>query len=198
MITYQVKPGDTLSKILSSNPLWKNLTYEEVMLLNPEIKDPNLIKVNQVIKLPSDYQTLKAAKKVMRESFERDLAELDQQRRWAKETIDSSVHMLESFPPKSKFGEIEIIPKAHLENKRIVQETLPRIQKFSDNIDRIYPFFESSYTPKKALKLRNIVSENFDFIQTYLKRTKLPEPRIMIVPEVPKPMDWKNRFSNLL
>ena len=48
-MTYTVKPGDTLSKIASSN----GLTLAQVLQANPQITDPNRIKVGDDINLPN-------------------------------------------------------------------------------------------------------------------------------------------------
>jgi len=47
-MTYVVKPGDTLSKIAKLN----GITLSQLLQLNPQIKDPNKIKVGAVINLP--------------------------------------------------------------------------------------------------------------------------------------------------
>jgi murein DD-endopeptidase MepM/ murein hydrolase activator NlpD len=48
-MTYTVKPGDTLSKIASQN----GLTLAQVLQANPQITDPNRIKVGDSINLPN-------------------------------------------------------------------------------------------------------------------------------------------------
>ena len=47
-MTYAVKPGDTLSKIAKQN----GITLAQLLQLNPQIKDPNKIRVGAVINLP--------------------------------------------------------------------------------------------------------------------------------------------------
>lgn len=47
-MTYVVKPGDTLSKIAKRN----GITLSQLLKLNPQIKDPNKIKVGAAINLP--------------------------------------------------------------------------------------------------------------------------------------------------
>jgi LysM repeat protein len=47
-MTYNVKPGDTLSKIAARN----GLTLAQLLQSNPQIKDPNRIKVGDPINLP--------------------------------------------------------------------------------------------------------------------------------------------------
>ena len=49
-MTYNVKPGDTLSKIASRN----GLTLAQLLQANPQIKDPNRINVGDPINLPGD------------------------------------------------------------------------------------------------------------------------------------------------
>lgn len=49
-MTYNVKPGDTLSKIASRN----GLTLAQLLQSNPQIKDPNRISVGDAINLPGD------------------------------------------------------------------------------------------------------------------------------------------------
>ena len=49
-MTYNVKPGDTLSKIASRN----GLTLAQLLQSNPQIKDPNRISVGDSINLPGD------------------------------------------------------------------------------------------------------------------------------------------------
>jgi LysM repeat protein len=48
-MTYTVKPGDTLSKIASRN----GMTLAQLLLANPQIKDPNRINVGDPINLPN-------------------------------------------------------------------------------------------------------------------------------------------------
>jgi len=48
-MTYTVKPGDTLSKIARLN----GCSMDQLLKANPQIKDPNKIKVGDVITLPS-------------------------------------------------------------------------------------------------------------------------------------------------
>ena len=47
-MTYTVKPGDTLSKIAMRN----GVTLPQLLQANPQVKDPNRIKVGDVINLP--------------------------------------------------------------------------------------------------------------------------------------------------
>ena len=47
-MTYTVRPGDTLSKIAMRN----GVTVAQLMQANPQIKDPNKIKVGDVINVP--------------------------------------------------------------------------------------------------------------------------------------------------
>jgi murein DD-endopeptidase MepM/ murein hydrolase activator NlpD len=49
-MTYTVKPGDTLSKVAMRN----GVTLAQLLQANPQIKDPNRIKVGDVINLPAD------------------------------------------------------------------------------------------------------------------------------------------------
>jgi LysM repeat protein len=51
-ITYTVKSGDTLSKIAKNY----NTTYQEIAKLN-NIKNPNIIRVGQVLKIKEKYRT---------------------------------------------------------------------------------------------------------------------------------------------
>ena len=52
-MTYTVKPGDTLSKIAMRN----GVSLAQLMQANPQISDPNKIKVGQVINVPNDALT---------------------------------------------------------------------------------------------------------------------------------------------
>ena len=54
---YTVKAGDTLSAIAKAN----GTTVEALLKANPQIKDPNLIKVGQIIKIPTPAQSAAAA-----------------------------------------------------------------------------------------------------------------------------------------
>lgn len=49
-MTYTVKPGDTLSKVAMRN----GVTLAQLLQANPQVKDPNRIKVGDVINLPGD------------------------------------------------------------------------------------------------------------------------------------------------
>jgi murein DD-endopeptidase MepM/ murein hydrolase activator NlpD len=49
-MTYTVKPGDTLSRIATRN----GVTLAQLLQANPQVKDPNRIKVGDVINLPAD------------------------------------------------------------------------------------------------------------------------------------------------
>ena len=49
-MTYTVKPGDTLSKIATRN----GVTLAQLLQANPQIKDPNKIKVGDVVNVPDD------------------------------------------------------------------------------------------------------------------------------------------------
>lgn len=51
MKTYIVKPGDTLS-VLASRLLGQGSTYHDLWKLNPQITNPDLIHVGQVIYYP--------------------------------------------------------------------------------------------------------------------------------------------------
>jgi murein DD-endopeptidase MepM/ murein hydrolase activator NlpD len=48
-MTYTVKPGDTLSKIARNN----GISMAQLMQANPQISDPNKIKVGDVLRLPN-------------------------------------------------------------------------------------------------------------------------------------------------
>lgn len=48
MTTYKVKKGDCLEQIARDH----NTTVEAIMKLNPQIKNPNYIQANWVLKLP--------------------------------------------------------------------------------------------------------------------------------------------------
>jgi LysM repeat protein len=48
-MTYTVKTGDTLSKIAARN----GLTLAQLLQANPQISDPNRIKVGDVLNLPN-------------------------------------------------------------------------------------------------------------------------------------------------
>lgn len=50
--TYKVRKGDTLSAIARAN----GITLKELMAVNPQITDPSLVKVNQIINLPDKVQ----------------------------------------------------------------------------------------------------------------------------------------------
>jgi murein DD-endopeptidase MepM/ murein hydrolase activator NlpD len=49
-MTYTVKPGDTLSKIAARS----RVTLAQLLQFNPQIKDPNKIKVGDVVNVPND------------------------------------------------------------------------------------------------------------------------------------------------
>ena len=49
-MTYTVKAGDTLSKVATRN----GVTLAQLLQANPQVKDPNRIKVGDVINLPGD------------------------------------------------------------------------------------------------------------------------------------------------
>ena len=49
-MNYAVKPGDTLSKIATRN----GITLPQLLAANPQIRDPNKIKVGDVVNLPID------------------------------------------------------------------------------------------------------------------------------------------------
>ena len=55
-MTYTVKPGDTLSKIAVRN----GLTLAQLLQANPQVKDPNRIKVGDVINLPNSASKVPA------------------------------------------------------------------------------------------------------------------------------------------
>ena len=48
-MTYTIKPGDTLSKIASRN----GITLAQLLQANPQVKDPNKIRVGDVLNLPN-------------------------------------------------------------------------------------------------------------------------------------------------
>jgi murein DD-endopeptidase MepM/ murein hydrolase activator NlpD len=52
-MTYTVKPGDTLSKIAMRN----GVTVPQLLQANPHVKDPNMIKVGDVLNVPNDSTT---------------------------------------------------------------------------------------------------------------------------------------------
>jgi murein DD-endopeptidase MepM/ murein hydrolase activator NlpD len=52
-MTYKVKSGDTLTKIAKRN----KLTLAQLLQANPQIKDPNKIKVGQAINIPNGAST---------------------------------------------------------------------------------------------------------------------------------------------
>lgn len=54
MATYTVRAGDTLYKIARNN----NLTLQNLLDINPIIKDPNFIQIGDVINIPSTGSTL--------------------------------------------------------------------------------------------------------------------------------------------
>ena len=47
--TYTIKKGDTLSKIAKSF----GVTAQQILTANPQIKDPNKIKIGDVITIPT-------------------------------------------------------------------------------------------------------------------------------------------------
>ena len=55
-MTYNVKPGDTLSKIATRN----GLTLAQLLQANPQIKDPNRINVGDAINLPDGASAVPA------------------------------------------------------------------------------------------------------------------------------------------
>ena len=52
-MTYTVRPGDTISKIAMRN----GVTVAQLLQANPQIKDPNKIKVGDVLDVPNDTTT---------------------------------------------------------------------------------------------------------------------------------------------
>jgi murein DD-endopeptidase MepM/ murein hydrolase activator NlpD len=52
-MTYTVKPGDTLSKIAMRN----GVSVPQLLQANPQLKDPNKIKVGDVLNVPNDATT---------------------------------------------------------------------------------------------------------------------------------------------
>jgi murein DD-endopeptidase MepM/ murein hydrolase activator NlpD len=52
-MTYTIKPGDTLSKIAMRN----GVSLPQLLQANPQIRDPNRIKVGDVINVPNDEVT---------------------------------------------------------------------------------------------------------------------------------------------
>src|SRR5690348_11829051 len=52
-MTYTIKPGDTLSKIAARN----GLTLAQVLQANPQITDPNRIKIGDSVNLPNSSVT---------------------------------------------------------------------------------------------------------------------------------------------
>lgn len=52
-MTYTVKPGDTISKIAMRN----GVTVAQLLQANPQIKDPNKIKVGDALNVPNDSTT---------------------------------------------------------------------------------------------------------------------------------------------
>src|ERR1044072_5132252 len=57
-MTYTVKPGDTLSKIAMRN----GVSLAQLLQANPQISDPNKIKVGQAINVPNDALTTENTK----------------------------------------------------------------------------------------------------------------------------------------
>lgn len=57
-MTYTVKPGDTLSKIAMRN----GVTLAQLLQANPQVKDPNRIKVGDVLNVPNDATTTENTK----------------------------------------------------------------------------------------------------------------------------------------
>jgi morphogenetic protein associated with SpoVID len=53
-MTYTVKPGDTLSKIAKLN----GCSTAQLMKANPQVSDPNKIKVGDVLTLPNGLSDL--------------------------------------------------------------------------------------------------------------------------------------------
>lgn len=60
MNTYTVKPGDTLSAIAKAL-LGPGATYWDLVQYNPEISDPDVIEVGQLIRYPGEAKTIPAS-----------------------------------------------------------------------------------------------------------------------------------------
>jgi LysM repeat protein len=56
-MTYTVRAGDTLSKIAMRN----GVTMAQLLQANPQVKDPNKIRVGDVINVPNEGTTEKEA-----------------------------------------------------------------------------------------------------------------------------------------
>ena len=67
-IIYTVKSGDNLTTIAKNF----NTTVDEILILNPDIKDKNLIYVNQKIKIPTTNSNLKPISEVAKEVIRGD------------------------------------------------------------------------------------------------------------------------------
>src|SRR5688572_28910467 len=52
-MTYTVRPGDTISKIAMRN----GVSVAQLLQANPQVKDPNKIKVGDVLDVPNDSTT---------------------------------------------------------------------------------------------------------------------------------------------
>lgn len=59
-MTYTVKAGDTLGTI-ASKLLGSSSRYTEILKLNPQITNPNLIRVGAVLKIPSTISSTPTA-----------------------------------------------------------------------------------------------------------------------------------------
>ena len=57
-MTYTVKPGDTLSKIAMRN----GVSLAQLLQANPQITDPNKIRVGDAINVPNDAVTTENTK----------------------------------------------------------------------------------------------------------------------------------------
>ncbi|ETR67490.1 MAG: hypothetical protein OMM_11545, partial [Candidatus Magnetoglobus multicellularis str. Araruama] len=71
MISYKVISGDTLSEIAQCN----STTVDQIMMINPEIKDKNLIYAGQTINIPSESVRLQAfkAKETTKQSSQNEM-----------------------------------------------------------------------------------------------------------------------------
>lgn len=149
--TYTVKKGDTLAKIAKAH----DITLNELVAANPQIKNINLINVNQKINIPS------------KESADVTPAKTEEKKSWWGRLIDKI---------KSFFG----IGKSDSVKKEEKTNSIDRTNKIPSNLTmddlkngRLYHDDSAdnytSYTVKKGDTLRSLIRDNIGLSEKALK-----------------------------